>query len=142
MDTVFEDKTPLWKIISVSVIGAIGVFYPFLKKGKSFEFNDILKHQKIELELNQKLSQDVFEKLKEELNLNNYVLGEESFSPFTLNFKSRMSLKSFGEKYSISIQESKLTIQSKPKFIIDFLDYGISKQNVAEIALLVNQCLK
>lgn len=137
MDVIFEDKTPLWKIISVSIIAAIGIFYPFLKKGNSFEFGDIIKHQKVEIEIKQDVPDSFFEKLKEILIENNYSIEKEGDSSQELKFSSKFSWKTFGERYSLTKSKSKLILISKPKFGFDILDYGIAKKKIAELSALI-----
>jgi len=138
-DQLFEDQTPFWKILAVSLISGFGLLHPLLKKGHDFEFSDLLKKQRRQVSRSKNIDKDLIKQLKSKLSENGFVLAKKSISANTFSFKTKMSFKTFGERYNLSWHKNEFNIASKGKFYIDFYDLGFAKENVDLIENLIKE---
>jgi hypothetical protein len=134
----FEDQTPLWKILAISTISAVGICWPFLKNSNEFEPLDLLKMQRVEIKLNKALEANDFEKLITALKAKGFRIKKNQTAN-RIAFRSRISKSSWGEIYRIDLNDNTAVISSKPLFKIDIYDGGRAKKNIAVIKEVITR---
>ncbi|MGB0883354.1 MAG: hypothetical protein ACPG4W_04750 [Flavobacteriales bacterium] len=113
MDLIFEDNTPFWKLVLISIISGLMLIHPFFKNEEPFSIDMILKKQKRTILFKRKYSSslEIKHKIIRFLEENAYRISQ--VSPHQIDFKAKLSLPSIGIRYSIQFDENQLVIKSK-----------------------------
>lgn len=123
MNLLFEDETPFWKILAISVISGVTVCYPYLKYGRDFSLDQVKKNQRRTIPINKEVSRaSLNEKISKQLTLKKYRIVYSDLHKIEL--KPKWHLNSIGEKYGIQIADDEIIIESKPKTTIFPFDSG------------------
>ncbi len=142
---IFDDQTPLWKILAVSLISGVGLFHPLLKHKANFTFADLLKKQYLKVELQNPVHADFLKQLEIQLTKNGFIITEMPANENIICFKTNMSWHSMGEIYKLSYVEKEVRVVSKPKLPWSIFDLGITKgrmNTIEEIILSKQKQLK
>ncbi|WP_452228860.1 MULTISPECIES: hypothetical protein [unclassified Lacinutrix] len=129
MNIFFKDNTPLWKIIAISFISGLGIFYPFLKNSKNFSLNQVKKKQKREITFNAEgLEFSIQEKIIPLLKRNKFKIINSERN--TIKFRSKWSLNSYGENYMLTLKKECITIESTPRSYVFPYDSGTTYKQI------------
>jgi len=113
MDQIFSDQTPVWKLLAVSLISALALVYPFIKKGKDFTIDQVRKKQQRCIALKQGLAkEEILRKIEEVLKVSGFIIKTTIGTEIT--FRTKMSLSTFGENYKLLITAHEILIDSLP----------------------------
>ena len=142
LDQVFDDRTPFWKIVAVSLISAAFLVFPIVKKNKDFSLNQVKKKQIRIIEFSSGITAtDVFKSILNFLSIDSQfkVISSKSGS---INLKSKWSLDTFGERYLITILEKQIRIESKPAIYKLPFDGGQVFNAINDLESKINQILE
>lgn len=127
LDVVFEDKTPLWKIVAISLISALGLVWPFVKRKDEFAFADIIKRQNRTINFADTPAPPI-DKIVEWGKENGFKRIKVNGN--TISYTTRLSFKTFGERYKLHRTENQITIHSFSRYYFDMLDLGVAKSRI------------
>lgn len=123
MNLLFEDETPFWKILAISVISGVTVCYPYLKNGRDFSLDQVKKKQRRTIPRNKEDSTDTLnERVLKQLALKKYRIIYSDLHKIEL--KPKWHLNSNGEKFCIQIFENEISVESKPRITFIPFDSG------------------
>lgn len=139
MNSLFNENIPFWKTISISLITAIYPSYVIFKKNKNLVLKDLLTYQEREVLILKDIDVEFNSRLSQRLKENGYLLLDIS-QKNEIKFKSKTTLKNFGEIYKILVLIDKIRITSKPKLFTNFVcEDAIVTEKMNEIENIVNK---
>jgi len=127
MNVVFEDHTPIWKLISISIISGLGLIYPYFKNSKEFDLQKVSRFQKRKIEHNEidldflkdiLASKNIFQK---KISVNNYI------------FSNKANWKDLGKIYKLKKLDNGVSFKVYPKFCLGIIDGGETYKEVNSI---------
>ena len=138
IDSIFSDETPFWKLLAVSLISSIAIVYPFLKRGKKFKLSEVKKKQKRVLEnFNELDNPNFLQGLAQLLKDDNFKI--KKIGKNEISFRSKMSFKTFGERYVLRVNKASVEIESFPAVFMLPFDNGAVFEEMNKIEALIKK---